>query len=89
MKNINKYINESISDPTLEWHSIETLPDGTYKGYLWGHCFVQENDNTKYNFGVGIKSIYPMECIATIKNGKLENYELGKFQDPSFKKYYE
>ncbi len=87
MKDLNKYINESNNPVQEKYPNVLTLGDGEYKGILWGHCFLYENN--KYYSEMGWRNCFPSYCKMMVENGKTTPHQIDEYQRPDLKKLFE
>lgn len=85
MKTFSQYIiNESVE----EYPNVKELGYGEFKGILWGHCFLY-NEN-KYYSPIGWKNMFPMYCQMVINEKEAFPYQTeDKYQRQELKKLYE
>ena len=87
MKDLNTYINESNNPIQEKYPNVLTLGDGEYKGILWGHCFLYENN--KYYSEMGWRNCFPSYCKMMVENGKTTPHQIDEYQRPDLKKLFE
>lgn len=87
MKTLNAFINESNNPIQEKYPNVLTLGNGEYKGILWGHCFLYENN--KYYSEMGWKNSFPSYCRMTVENGKSIPHQIDEYQRPNLKNLFE
>jgi len=87
MKQITKFINESISNPVEDYPKVETLGTGEFEGILWGHCFLYEGQ--KYYSGLGWMNMFPSYCKMEINEDKAIPRQVDQYQRSDLKKLFD
>lgn len=87
MKTLNAFINESNNPIQEKYPNVLTLGDGEYKGILWGHCFLYENN--KYWSEMGWRNSFPSYCRMIIENGKTIPHQVDAYQRQDLQKLFD